>query len=307
MAFSFALVAALAALQSGPQQTNDGDALPDVVVEGRSLTEATQEFVDQVAAPPRGRGLALWRGRLCVGAVGFPRDAGQYLVDRVSTVAEDLGVRIGEPGCTPNVLIASAEDGQAMAAELVERQRRDFDTNVSGANRSDRALDDFINSTRPVRWWHTSLPVDSKTGAPAVRIPGQCSGSCSSTTDYAPNINVSSPSRLTSQIRDDLQKVVIVLDIDALNEASFSQIADYITMVALAQVDPDADTGGFNTILNIFQPGIATDDYLTDWDMAYLRGLYSADQSSNNALRNARNVADSMANARLDVPQEDPL
>ncbi len=156
MSFSVALLAAIGAFQAVPQETADPDALPDVVVEGRRLDEATRDFVGQVAAPPRGRGLALWRGRLCVGAVGFQREAGQYLVDRVSTVAEDLGVDIGDPGCTPNVIIAGAEDGQAMARELVGRERRAFDTNISGANRPDGALEDFIGSTRPIRWCGSS-------------------------------------------------------------------------------------------------------------------------------------------------------
>jgi hypothetical protein len=236
--------------------------------------------------------------------VGFQQEAGQYLVDRVSTVASDLGVRIGEPGCTPNVVIAGAEDGQAMARELVSRERRAFDTNISGANRPDGALEDFIGSTRPIRWWHVSLPVDSETGAPAVRIPGQCTGSCDSVYDYAPTIAVNAASRLNSQIRDDLQKVIIVLDVDALGDASFTQVADYVSMIALAQVDPQADTRGFNTILNLFQPAVATDAYLTDWDLAYLKGLYSADQTENNARRNARAVADAMVDARLEPPAE---
>ncbi len=306
MSFSFAMAAAMVALQAAPQQSGAADALPDVVVQGRSLDEATRDFVGQVAAPPRGRGLALWRGRVCVGAVGFQRDAGQYLVDRVSTVAEDLGVEIGDPGCTPNVVIAGAEDGQAMAQELVSRERRAFDTNISGANRSDGALQDFIGSSRPIRWWHVSLPVDSETGAAAVRIPGQCTGSCSSVYDFAPSINVNAASRLNSQIRDDLQKVIIVVDVDALGDASFTQIADYVSMIALAQVDPEADTRGFNTILNLFQADVATDEYLTDWDLAYLRGVYSADQTENNARRNARAVADSMADARLETPDTEP-
>lgn len=306
MSLSLALMAALASLQAAPQQTSDPDALPDVVVQGRSLEDATRDFVGQVAAPPRGRGLALWRGRVCVGAVGFQAEAGQYLVDRVSTVAEDLGVDIGQPGCTPNVVIAGAEDGQAMARELVSRERRAFDTNISGANRPDGALEDFIGSTRPIRWWHVSLPVDSETGAAAVRIPGQCTGSCDSIYDYAPTISVNAASRLNSQIRDDLQKVIIVLDVDALGEASFTQVADYVAMVALAQVDPQADTRGFNTILNLFQPAVATDEYLTDWDLAYLRGLYSADQTENNARRNASAVADAMADARLEVSETEP-
>lgn len=278
--------------------------LADIVVEGRDLGEATRDFVGEVAAPVRNRGLARWRGGVCVGAISLQAEAAQYIVDRVSTVAQDLGLRAGDPGCTPNVLIIGAEDGRTMARALVESRPRAFDTNVSGANRSDRALDAFQSSDQLIRWWHVSLPVDSETGDAAVRIPGQCTGACSAVTDFAPNISVFAASRLNTQIRDDLRQVIIVLDIDAVERAGFDQISDYIAMVALAQIDPEAQTAGFDTILNLFDPEVVTDRFLTPWDTAYLRGLYTADQTESNARRNARAVADAMAGERLKVPEE---
>jgi hypothetical protein len=300
--WSLATAAAAQTAPSVPGQDQATD-LADIVVEGRDLGEATRDFVGEIAAPVRGRGLARWQGRVCVGVISLEGEAAQYIVDRVSTVAEDLGLRPGDAGCTPNVVVIATDDGQTMARALVQSRPREFDTNVSGANRSDAALEDFQNSDRLIRWWHVSLPVDSETGDPAVRIPGQAGGDGSSTMDYAPSISVFSASRLNSQIRDELRQVIVVLDIDALDQASFEQISDYIAMVALAQVDPEAETGQFNTILNIFDPTVAADRFLTSWDTAYLRGLYGAEQNEIGTRRNAGAVAAAMAGERLTMPE----
>ena len=52
-------------------------------------------------------------------------------------------------------------------------------------------------------------------------------------------------------------------------------------MIALAQIDPDADTGQFDTILNLFREPRLAPEGLTGWDRAYLDGLYAPDSDSN--------------------------
>ena len=46
---------------------------------------------------------------------------------------------------------------------------------------------------------------------------------------------------------------------------------------ALAQIDPEADTSRYVSILNLFAAPEATET-LTDWDTAYLKGLYDAER-----------------------------
>lgn len=302
ISFGALAIAAPVAAQTSPVDSdqNAATSLADIVVEGRDLREATRDFVGEVSAPVRRRGLARWHRGVCVGALSLQAEAARYLVDRVSTVAEDLGLDPGDPGCTPNVIIIGTDNGQAMARSLVQSRPREFDTGVSGANLGDRALEAFQTSDRLIRWWHVSLPVDVETGAPAVRIPGQCSGDCSDVTDFAPSFSRVTGSRLTSPIRDDLRQVIVILDIKALGQASFEQIVEYIAMVSLAQIDPDGETAGFNTILNLFDPAVATGRFLTDWDNAYLQGLYGIRQTRIGRSRIVRAVADSMEEQRRD-------
>ena len=77
---------------------------------------------------------------------------------------------------------------------------------------------------------------------------------------------------------------------------SGQQLADYVAMVTLAQNDPDADTGRYASILNVFDdPETATG--LTDWDQAYLRGLYDAERSRKNLRAGRTEIADSIHRA----------
>ena len=48
-------------------------------------------------------------------------------------------------------------------------------------------------------------------------------------------------------------------------------------MVALAQVDAEADTAAYPTILNLFADPASAPAGLTDWDRSYLTALYDAE------------------------------
>lgn len=248
----------------------------EVVVRGRRLSEIEfdlhlyiTDFLDQVAAPARTRGYARWQRRVCIGVHNLENTAAQYIVDRISSLALDVGLEIGEPGCRPDVNILFSADAKEMAALMVKSQPRAFRPagGTAGMDLGLAALDDFVQSERPVRWWHVSLPVDARTGQTAIRMPGE----------PPPTIAVAGPSRIKSGIRDDLLYVIIVVDATKLAGKTWQQLADYLAVVSLAQVDPKANPTDFDSILNLFSnPGAYSG--LTDWDRSYLRALYAFDQ-----------------------------
>ena len=266
----------------------------DIVVLGTPLREQVETFADTVVAPPHGRGPARWSARsgICVGVVNLQRDAAQAMADRVSEVALELGLPVGEPGCSPNVLIIATDDAPTLTAALVERSPNAFRPPYSGSSRSRLQLRRFIESDAPVRWWHITLPVNSETGAVAVRIPG-----------YAPPRTRAAASRLTTLIQNDLKRAYVIIDIDQAEGVTFQQLADYVAMVAFAQVDPDADLSGFPTILNVFDnPNIA--DGLTDWDQSYLGSLYGAELNRSNPNAQSGAVAALMFRERRRVEDD---
>jgi hypothetical protein len=262
-----------------PPVSQDPVRLEDVVVDAQRLEDTTEAYVDEVAAPARRRGLARWEDGMCVGVVNLEREMAQYLADRVSDVARSLGLRAHEPDCHPSVLIVATSDGPSFTEQFVAMRPRLFRVGGAGMDRGGAELRDFIREERPVRWWHVSLPVDSETGDAVVRTPGYISGSGAETNgtsaqQYAPQTRVQSPSRLNDQTEDILKRVFIIIDVDQLNGASIEQLGDYVAMVAMAQVDPDANTGQFDTILNLFDDPATAPTGLTGWDRAYLDGLY---------------------------------
>ena len=153
----FAAVFAAAAITLAPQDApppppSEPVTLEEVTVTGRPLDTLIREFVTEVAEPNRGRGLARWHSRLCVGVVNLRAETAQHLVDRVSTVASDVGLDIGEPGCVPNLVIVATDDADGMANTLVEDHRRALRMGGSGMDAGGRAARPPGPSTRPKRY-----------------------------------------------------------------------------------------------------------------------------------------------------------
>ena len=307
LALSLAMVAGAAPAQERSSQTPrpaSSTQLDDVVVEGRQLEMMVRNFVTEVSQPANNRGLARWNRPICVGAVNLRNDVGQYVVDRISDIARELEVEAGEPGCRPNVLIVAADDGAALASAIVEDRPRNFDLRHNGTDAGTRAFRNFRTGDQPVRWWQISMPIDAETGRRAVRLPGDIDPSTGQPS--APAIHVFAASRLRTQIRDDMVRSVIIVDVERLAGANVVQLADYLALVALAQVDAEADTSAFPTILNLFEDPASAPAGLTDWDRSYLTALYEHDQFRINRNSQVRDVAEAIVQDRRAAAESAP-
>jgi hypothetical protein len=262
---------------ASPQAEAPDQPTDEVIVRGRRMSDVQEElrlyvnkFVVEVAKTPGDRGYARWQGGVCVSVSNLKQEAAQYLVDHISHVAAEVGLEPGQPGCNPQVIVIFTVDGKAMASSMVENDPgvfRPFGPR-GGTNQGFAELDDFVRSDRAVRWWHVSLPVSAQSGVKAITTAG----------DKAPPvISVAGPSRIHSGIRDDLLYVLIVVDSKKLAGTTWQQLGDYLSVVALAQVDPQANPMDFDSILNVFSNPAAYSG-LTDWDRSYLKALYSFDQ-----------------------------
>lgn len=286
------LATASPAFAQVPPQAAPPAELESIVVDGRRLRDSVERFVDDVVAPPVGRGPARWDRKVCVGALNLRRDAAQIVVDQVSRIALDVGLEPGDPGCRPNILIIAADDGEALARALVERSPRAFRPNYAGASRGSSALDRFQASSAPVRWWHLSLPV-TETGDIAVRLPG----------GGVPMVRQDG-SRLTTRLRNDLRRAYVIVDLEEMDGVTFQQLGDYIGMVAMAQIDPEAETAAYDTVLNLFEAPEAVDG-LTEWDRSYLQSLYDAELNRRSPNQQGGEVAGLMLRDRRQARTED--
>lgn len=260
--------------------------LAPVVVDGRPLDERARAFVAAATDGPPGRALARWERPLCIGVANLQPEVARAVIDRMSEVAVSVGVRTEPPDCKPNLLILAARSGDAEAVvrRAIARSEFDFRPTRGGTDRGRDALEAFASSTAPVRWWHVSLPVIASTGVPAQlldneHLMGPAAGAPSAFGEAAPvlSVQVDSVSRTHSAIRNDLMRVIIVIDVDQAAAVPLSALADYLALVGLAQIDPETRLDGAHTILNLFNadakqhpPG------MTEWDAALLISLYEA-------------------------------
>lgn len=293
---------------SNSQPAADAPAVGDeIVVRGRRMSELEDElrveidkFIGEVTVTFGGRGFARWDRGVCVGVHNLETKAAQYIVDRISLLAYDVGLTPGEPGCAPQVNIIFTANGSELAANLVEEQPNMLrPTNYLGAHRGLAALDRFVESDKAVRWWQISLPVDARTGGVAMDRPEArgCSGPL-----CAPNVKVAGPSRIHSGIRDALQSVLIIVDSTKLTGTTWQQLGDYLAVVSLAQVDLEADPSAFDSILNLFTNPRAYSG-LTDWDRTYMQALYSFDQERNPKMQQGA-LTSEMLRIELAIPED---
>ncbi len=153
----------------------------EVIVRGRRMSDIKSDlrievdkFVTQVAAPPPERGYARWHRRVCVSVKNLELDPAQYLVDRISRLAADVGLEPGEPGCSPAVVILFSSDGKETARRLVDEHPGVLrPTSEGGMQLGLEAMHEFAESDKPVRWWQVSIPVEARSGTPAMRMPGE--------------------------------------------------------------------------------------------------------------------------------------
>lgn len=284
-----AIATTLAALPAAAQQTSQ-TADDQVVIQGRAAEDAVRDFVAQVGAPPQGANLARWDRKICVGVANMTPAYAQKLIDRVSTVALGVGLEAGEPGCRPNVLILADTDGDALAKRLVADSPNGFRPDKGSSNRGSAALQRFQTSNAPVRWWHVSQTVEVDTGEPATG---------------GATVAVRGASRIRGNVRQDMTNVIIVLDTSEIGTVSFGSLADYVAMVGLAQVDDEADTSEFPTVLNLFTNAAGDRTArMTQWDVDYLVSLYSTRGDAANPNREARDITRGILDSQSQTSQE---
>lgn len=303
------LCAALALALFGLQVPASAQAPePEIVVSGRRLEEAAQQFAAAIALPSAAEDqYARWSVRLCPSVAGLRREDAQGLIDRIARRALEVGIEAEQPGCAPNMVIVFATDPGAVAQEIY-RTRRDLlghysESEVITAGRE--ALEAWVNTPRPVRWWHVSGTVtadgrvlsDTRTrvgrgtrdaAAAARGEPGAVS--IGNGFEGAEAVR-SQGSRFRRSTRQDIAFVLVIVDAGAVANLPPSAVADYLAMAALVQLDPAADMTAFPSILNLFAGGDRPPQEMTAWDRAYLAGLYGATREAATSRQQRNEIA----------------
>lgn len=272
---------------------------PDIVVVGERLQEMVRSFVGEVAeAPSAEQQMARWDRSICPLVAGLPQHQMQYMADRIAQRAHQVGLQTQGPGCRANILIFVTPDASVLADGIVDEYRTlvaYYSTNgISTLGRG--PLEEFTTTTAPVRWWHVNQTVSGD----GQSMAGDSSGSLVMRTSQPPG-------RLRRATRQDFARVLIIVDARQANGVTFQALSDYLAMVSLAQLDPEGETTGVPTILNLFAERDAGGQVplaMTQWDEAYLDGLYNARRTAPTDLWQRRDIAARMVES-LDPAAEE--
>lgn len=305
--FAAAFVAAGAAAQTTTSE--------DLVVTGnRTVREMAQDYAGAVAvAPGSADQYARWNRRLCPRVAGLPAEDAQTLIDHIAMRAHEFGIEVEPTGCSANFVIIFTPDSDTVARQIVDSRRdllgyyNDDDLVTDGRE----GLERFATTPRAVRWWHVARTTTadgqqlgnsgsrvgrSTADAQAAQQSGDLSGGAVMAGNGYSGVEAvrSNGTRTRRAIRQDLSFALMIVDTRRIEGLPPQAVADYLSMATLVQLDPQADLSAFPTVLNLFsdpQAGRATPTGMTDWDIAYLHGLYDAQREAPSARAQRNDIA----------------
>ncbi len=231
----------------------------DIVVSGRSSEDAARRYVENVLPGiPFDAPLARFYDPVCVGVAGLPAEANRVIADRVGEIARSVKLSVAYQGCAPNLLVLFVPDGKAAVAKLKQ-------SNARGANsQSLTDLRRIVAEPGSARGW-LEVETRSRDGDRPRYTPGS-----------APDLRLSTSSRLSALVRRDILSATVVIDRDAMADRNLRQAADYAAMRALTGARL-REAPAHNSILAAFTPegDDTSPSELTSYDRGFLNGLYS--------------------------------
>jgi len=272
---------ALSAIASGaladppaPSPDQGGKPLPQVTVEADriALERRLFTFVTQITrTAPRDESLRIWRAPICPLVAGLGKDQGEFILARLSQAAQAAGAPLDGEKCRPNlyVVFSNAPD------ELIETWRAHSRRAFGGVRGTKAAVDRFAARKRPVRVWY-NREFGSAFGAP-VGTDTSMEGIGLSVGSGAVVNKFVDDTRLSYNEVMIFSSVIVIVDGKQVAGMQFGQLGDYVAMLAMTELDPDAPFGAAPTILRLFADraaGVTPPAGLTPWDTAFLKALY---------------------------------
>jgi hypothetical protein len=255
------------------------DPIPTVTIEAQRarLRPQVNEFVAAAIVRPRydDESLLRWDTAVCPLVAGFPREQGEFFLQRISQAARDAKAPLAGEKCHPNLFVIGAQKPDVFLNLWWRHDPRLFNT-VHGVEPAER----FIRTSRPVRAWYNSVPVDPDAASQIVPLLGQSIGIGSGPASFPTHLATGRiGSRLQYLMVRAVESAIVVIDTSQMNDINIGQLADYVSMVGLAEIDLDKNVGATPSILTLFrsdaQPRPAS---LTVWDRSLLHALYNSRQ-----------------------------
>ena len=213
------------------------------------------------------------------------RDHGEFILQRISTIAQSAGAPLGPQECKPNLFVLVTAEPARLVNKLWSRNPGML-AGMAGAGPQPAAIRRFMRDTRPIRAWYTTgFRGAAGNALGVVDMPqGGAAGKQGMTAaSHAVLANTfSEGSRLTWDDVQDITSALVVVDARRIDGLKMGAMADYIAMLGLTKINLDADFSGDNSILRLFSAAeqASTMTQLSAWDAAFLKAVYHTSQSN---------------------------
>jgi hypothetical protein len=200
---------------------------------------------------------------LCIEVAGLEQDQAQFVIDRIIAASREVGLGAARPGCRTNALVIAVHDPERLFEKLVSK-RLDLVGVLPFRDVHVRRIRNELRTRQPVVWWNVLAQANEQ-------------GVTFNDLGLAINQNVRA-SRMNSPTYLPKALSVVMYDADQLGGTTLGQIADHAALYILGSPRRQIEFGNVDmaSVLRLFDDGPeASPEGLTDFDRAYLKGLYA--------------------------------
>ena len=264
---SIAALAALCCSNVSKAADNPPSPLPEVTVEAArgALEHRVESFVRGITRNPGfpdDKSLVRWNTPICLFAAGLNLEDVKFVLARLSQISASAGAPLARTPCQPNFVIVATSEPDRVLEAWYARNNQLF------GNAMPAHIRQFLerSHSRPVRVWY-NINLGRKAG---VRNG-----------HFVPSNNRAESSPFVGNAAFDFFSIVAIIDTNRTEHITLDQLADYVAMVGLTNVNLDADIGSAPSILRLFALSAEHQPSgLSSWDAAFLKALYQSNQTS---------------------------
>ena len=270
---AFLLSSLLIAAFSAPAASQEGSGTPGdpIIVEGvrpgedqPSVVTKLRQMIDET----QGSQLARFEDEICPMVIGMPADWTAILTRIIRENVVAAGGTVGKPGCSVNAAAIFIDRPQELILALHKAEPSFF------MNMSPREFINFSKQARPAYSWHT-VNTYSRDG---VAMYGKVRGAAAT--------------RLYTNVREEMESGLVVIDRQATIGKSLRQLADFATMHLMLDVNWRARRMEGNSILSLFHPRKAEPPArMSSFDRNALSGFYLQRENNRTAAAQRQNIA----------------
>ncbi|WP_148293790.1 hypothetical protein [Azospirillum sp. B4] len=237
-----------------------------------TLTRAAEGFVqDHGKASPRLNQLTRWQAAVCPEVMNVPKDVASFLTTRIKTIAAQVGAPTRE-NCKRDIEIIFTDAPQALMDAVADK--RPFLLGYHFVSQTAK----LSRVTQAIQAWYVTAVRDG--AVTVVDDPYYVSGANDPLRDQ---FHGNGGSRLSHDMASVFDNIVVIVDTTKIEGETFGSLADYLTMLVLAQPVADGQCNPLPSILDLFAdscPDGRKTRALSPADKAYLEGLYAVNADS---------------------------